>query len=473
MRPASPSAKPRRTKGGRPAATSPPAARRAAAAVARLDRRFVWHPFTPMREWEAEPPLIIERARGVRLYDLQGRAYLDGVSSLWCNVHGHRQPAIDRAVAAQLRQVAHTTMLGLGNVPAARLAARLVRLAPRGLTRVFYSDSGSTAVEAALKIAFQFWLQQRPPRPERGEFLAFENAYHGDTIGAVSVGGMPLFHAKYGRLCFAAARAPMPRARPGVAVEDQPETRACQRLIERRRGRLAAVIVEPIVQGAAGIVRAAPGFLRLLAGWTRAAGALLIADEVATGFGRTGRMFACEHEGVSPDLLCLAKGLTGGYLPLAATLATERVYEGFLGAHADLRTFFHGHTYTGNPLACAAALASLDCFRRERTLTRLRPKIALLWRELRARLGGHPHVRDIRGEGFMVGLELCDAAGREIPFQDRAGHRVIREARARGVILRPLGNVVVLMPPLAMEARDIERLVAVTADSITAAFAEH
>src|SRR4051794_8244273 len=329
-----------------------------------LDRSVLWHPFTQQSGWLDEDFPVIECADGTTLYDTEGNTYIDGVSSLWCTVHGHRHPAIDMAIKDQIDRVAHSTMLGLSHAPAIRLAHRLVELAPDGLSRVFYSDSGSTACEVALKMAYQWWHQ----RGEwwRSGFVCLRDAYHGDTIGSVSVGGIELFHSLYRPLLFDALK-----AEPGD-IEDM------ARLLIEHQGEVAAVIMEPLVQGAAGMLVHPPGYLRQVRELCDRHGVLLILDEVATGFGRTGRMFACEHEGVAPDLLCLAKGLTGGYLPLAATLATERIYDGFLGEHAEFRTFFHGHTYTGNPLACATAIATLDVFREERTLERLQGKMDLL-----------------------------------------------------------------------------------------------
>jgi adenosylmethionine-8-amino-7-oxononanoate aminotransferase len=430
------------------------------------DRRLLWHPFTQQRGWEGEePPVLIERAQGTTLYDTDGRAYIDGVSSLWCNVHGHRHPAIDTAVREQLDRVAHTTMLGLSHPPAIQLAERLIDIAPPGLTRVFYSDNGSTAVEVALKMAFQWWAQREsgspsalpdalPPRDRgrRTAFIRLRNSYHGDTLGSVSVGGIDLFHSLYRPLLFDTLL-----AEPGDAGH-------LQSLLADHGDRVAAVIVEPLVQGAAGMLAHPAGYLRAVRELCDRHQTLLICDEVATGLGRTGRMFACEHEGVSPDFLCLAKGLTGGYLPLAATLTTERVYEGFLGRFDEFKTFFHGHTYTGNPLACAAALATLELFERERTLERLAPKIQLLsglLEELVAPIGG---VREIRRCGFMVGIELEGFAP-----GDRMGHEVSLVARRRGAIIRPLGDVVVLMPPLAISAVELRRLVAITAAAIAEA----
>ncbi len=414
------------------------------------DRRHLWHPFTQQQSWcEEEPPIVIEHAEGSNLYDSDGNAYIDGVSSLWCNVHGHRHPAIDAAIRGQLGRVAHSTMLGLSHEPAIELAERLLAVAPPGLSRVFYSDSGTTAVEVALKMAFQWWAQRG--EKQRTGFICLQNAYHGDTVGSVSVGGIEQFHSLYQPLLFDAWQ-----ARAGDA-EDLAD------LLERHGNRIAAVIVEPLVQGAAGMLLQPRGYLRAVRELCDAHDVLLICDEVATGFGRTGRMFACDHEDVSPDLLCLGKGITGGYLPLAATLTTERVYEGFLGRPEDQRTFFHGHTYTGNPLACAAGVASLELFEREQTLARLAPKIELLARTLSHRVAVLPAVTEVRQRGFMVGIEL---AGHDPG--ERFGHRVTLAARRRGAIIRPLGDVVVLMPPLSISEADLARLVAITASSIAA-----
>ncbi len=421
--------------------------------LADLDRRLLWHPFTQQQGWEEEEaPLVIERAAGCRLYDTDGNAYLDGVSSLWCNVHGHAHPVIDAAVRDQLDRVAHTTMLGLSHPPAIELAARLVDLAPPGLSRVFYSDNGSTAAEVALKMAFQYW--QHRGQPDRTGFVGLRHGYHGDTIGSVSVGGIDLFHARFGPLLFDAWL-----AEPGDAA-------GLDALLSEHAGAVAAVIVEPLVQGAAGILTHPDGYLRAVRECCDEHDVLLICDEVATGFGRTGTMFACEQEGVAPDLMCLAKGLTGGYLPLAATLATEAVYEAFLGEFAALKTFFHGHTYTGNPLACAAALATLEVFETERTLERLAPKIALLGDLLDERIAPLEAVRAVRRRGLMVGIELED-----FPLEARMGHQVTLAARRRGAIVRPLGDVVVLMPALAMTEAELCLLVEITAGAIAEATA--
>jgi adenosylmethionine-8-amino-7-oxononanoate aminotransferase len=418
---------------------------------AQLDRDRVWHPFTQQRAWCEEEPLVIERGEGSHLIATDGRRYIDGVSSLWCNVHGHRHPGIDAAVTAQLEKVAHSTMLGLTHPGAAELADRLVELAPPGLARVSYSESGSTAVEIALKMAFQFQQQRGGQHARRTSFVHLRESYHGDTVGSVSVGGIDLFHSTYRPLLF-----PTHVVEPGDAED-------LERVLSIHEEEIAAVIVEPLVQGAAGMLTHPPGYLRRVRELCDAFGVLLVCDEVATGFGRTGTMLACEQEEVAPDLLCLAKGLTGGYLPLAATLSSERIYEGFLGAPEEYRTFFHGHTYTGNPLACAAALANLDAFAQERTLERLQPKIALLW-ELLDGIAAMPEVTDVRGRGVMVGIDL----GAHDPAL-RLGHRVTVEARKRGAIIRPLGDVVVLLPPLSISEADLRSLVEIAAESIEAA----
>ncbi len=418
-----------------------------------LDQDHLWHPFTQQQGWSEEGPLVIERAEGSYVIDVDGRRYVDGTSSLWCNVHGHRHPEIDAAVRRQLDRVAHSTMLGLAHPGAAALAARLVAIAPAGLERVFYSDSGSTAAEIALKMAFQYQAQRGGEHARRTSFVKLRGAYHGDTIGSVSVGGIDLFHAAYGPLLFETHA-----AEPGDAAD-------LERVLAAHGAEVAAVIVEPLVQGAAGILVQPPGYLHAVRELCDEHGVLLICDEVATGFGRTGTMFACEQEDVAPDFLCLAKGITGGYLPLAATLTTEAVYEGFLGAPEEGRTFFHGHTYTGNPLACAAALANLDVFERERTLERLQPKIGLLAERLAA-IEAMPEVAEVRRCGFMTGIDL----GEHDPAL-RMGHRVTLEARERGAIVRPLGDTVVLVPPLSISTEDLDLLLDIVAESIATACA--
>jgi adenosylmethionine-8-amino-7-oxononanoate aminotransferase len=414
------------------------------------DREALWHPFTQQQGWTAEDAPIIERGEGCVLYDTDGNAYIDGVSSLWCTVHGHRHPAIDAAVRAQLDRVAHTTMLGLSHPPAIELAQKLLAVAPRGdreLTRVFYSDNGSTANEIALKMAFQFHKIRGDE--QRTKFVYLDMSYHGDTIGSVSVGGIDLFHTLFRPLLFDGIR-----TAPG-------DIAGLEQILAERGHEVAALIMEPLVQGAAGIVLHPDGYLRAVRELCDKYNIIMICDEVATGFGRTGTMFACEQEGVVPDLMNVAKGLTGGYLPLAATLATERIYEGFLGKFEEFRTFFHGHTYTGNPLACAAAIATLQVFEDEQTLDALAPKIELLGELLDEHVAPLATVAEIRRRGTMVGIELTD-----FPLEARMGHQVTLAARERGAIVRPLGDTIVLMPPLSISEDELRRLVAITAEAI-------
>jgi adenosylmethionine-8-amino-7-oxononanoate aminotransferase len=428
----------------------------------RWDKAHVWHAFTQMAEYE---PLLIERAHGCTLVDCEGREYLDGVSSLWCNVHGHRHPQIDAAIRRQLDQVAHVTLLGMAHPTTVKLAKKLTEIAPSGLNHVFFSDDGATAVEVALKMAFQYWRQRKTDSTDqRTKYLSWQNAYHGDTLGSVSVGGVARFHEMFRPLLFDVVRLPAPdlyRLPAGITRET-----ACshylgqlESALQQHAGELAAVVIEPLLQAAAGIITHPPGFLRGVRELTRRYGVFLIADEVAVGFGRTGKMFACEHEQVVPDFLCLAKGLTGGYLPLAATLTTDEVYNAFLGRYEDSKTFFHGHTYGGNPLGAAAALATLEVFEQESTLTDLQPKIARLSEHL-VRLTDHPHVGDIRQCGLIAGIEIVkNRETREpFPWEEKRGIRVCQQALQHGVWLRPLGNVVVIMPPLAISLAELDRI---------------
>jgi adenosylmethionine-8-amino-7-oxononanoate aminotransferase len=434
----------------------------------------VWHPFTAQHEWQERDPLILERAEGCYLIDTDGRRYLDGVSSLWCNLHGHRHPRIDRAIVDQLERVAHTTLLGATHPAAVRLGRRLVELAPEGLTRVFFSDDGATAVEVALKMAFQYWRQCDRPELGRGKFLALGGAYHGDTIGDVSLGGVERFQALFGPLLFPTIRAPMPycyRCPLGLMRADCEIAclSAVEELLELHRGEVAAVVIEPIVQGAAGMIAHPHGYLRGLRELTQRHDTFLIADEVAVGFGRTGTLFACEQEHVAPDFLCLAKGLTGGYLPLAATLTTERVHRAFVGTPDNPKTFYHGHTYGGNPLGAAAALASLEVFEEERTLESIGPKVELLRQSL-ARVSELASVGDVRQRGLIAGIELVADRATKAPYPRSAGMgaRVCRRARDFGVLLRPLGEVIVVMPPLAIGHEQLGTLV----DAVYRAIAE-
>lgn len=429
-----------------------------------LDNAHVWHPFTPMLEQAREETPIIVSGDGFHLIDSDGRRYLDGVSSLWCNVHGHRVPEIDQAIREQLDKIAHSTLLGLANEPSIRLARALVTRVPAGLNHVFFSDNGSTAVEAALKIAYQYYRQRATKAEQRDLFVSLSGAYHGDTVGSVSVGGIDLFHGTYGGLLFKTLKIPAPATYrlPPEFTADSYQTHCdaeLERVIAENHGRIAGFVVEPLVQGAAGILVHPSGWLRRIRELTETNDILLIADEVATGFGRTGTLFACEQEEVRPDLLCLSKGITGGYLPLAATLATDEIYDAFLGEPAEAKTFFHGHTYTGNPLASAAALASLDLFETNNVLGNVRENAKRLEHRLAA-LRDHPHVGDIRQKGIMVGIELVAGRAGQTPFRpdQRIGHRVVLAARDRGVVIRPLGDVIVLMPAPAMPGELIDEL---------------
>ncbi|MBI1948057.1 MAG: adenosylmethionine--8-amino-7-oxononanoate transaminase [Deltaproteobacteria bacterium] len=423
------------------------------------DLRHLWHPFTHHGLWGGpdDPVVVIERAEGNELVDTEGRRYLDAISSLWCNTLGHRVPAIDDAIRAQLERVAHSTLLGLSSRPAIELAAKLAALCPGDLERVFFTDAGATAVEVALKIAVQRARLVEGDATPRRHLLALDDAYHGDTMGAVSLGFSPGFHRAFEHLAFPVGR--LPRDVDGAIAA-----------IRAAGAELCAVVLEPLVQGAAGMLVQPPGFLAAVAEATRAAGALLICDEVATGFWRTGRRFACEHEGVVPDLLCLAKGLTGGYLPLAATVVTPAVFEPFATGRADgARTLFHGHTYTGNALGCAAALAAVDELERLAARGRVAALEQRLARAL-APLADHPHVLEVRRRGFMVGVELvADKEGpRRFARAQRVGHKVAHHGRDHGVLLRPLGDVMVLMPPFSFSDEEVERAVAAVQRGIDA-----
>ena len=436
-----------------------------------LDHSYLWHPFTQMKEWMSEEPCIISRGDGHYLVDVQGRKYLDGVSSLWCNVHGHGKKELVEAIRDQLDRIAHSTFLGLSHVPGIQLAQKLVEIAPGDLKRVFYSDSGATAVEIALKMAIQYW--QLKGEGGRSRIASLAESYHGDTVGSMSLGYSETFHRFHKDLLFPVLRLTPPHVfryyqrmnesdAVGAAIKE-----AEQKLSENG-GCLAALVVEPLMQGAAGMWSHPAEYVRALSEICRHHGILFILDEVATGFGRTGKMFACEYAGVAPDILCLAKGITGGYLPLAATLTTEEIFSAFLGEYKEFKTFFHGHTYTGNPLGCAVASASLELFERESILEKMQPRIACLQKRLREEFLSLAHVSDVRQWGYMIGIELVDNKSRRESYAPelRVGHRVIREARNHSVMIRPLGDVIILMPPLSITDDELKVLLDVTLNCI-------
>ena len=433
------------------------------------DKEFVWHPFTPMSVWLDDDAPVIESGEGCYLIDTDGNRYIDGVSSLWVNVHGHGHPRILGAMKDQIDRLQHATFLGLTHPPAIELAERLVAIAPGQLSRVFFSENGAAAVEVALKMAFSYWRNRGEPRTR---FVRLHDAYHGDTLGAVSVGGMDRFHETYRPLLFETAavanpycyRCPLGKEYPscGIACADELE-----HVLRREGDNVAAVVVEPLVQGAAGIITAPDGHLARIAEIAKAHGTLLIVDEIATGFGRTGTMFASERENVAPDLMTVGKGITGGYLPLSATLATEEIFDAFLGRPEEHKTLYHGHSYSANPICAAAGLANLDVFDDERTLETLQPKIELFERLLKP-LRDHPHVGDVRQRGFMAGIELVRDKTTKQPYDEaeQMGARVCTAARPRGAIIRPLGDTIVLMPPLAIDHDTLRTLVDVLAGSI-------
>ncbi len=431
--------------------------------LVRWDDAHVWHPFTPHSVYRSEDPLMIVEAEGHELIDADGRRLLDGVSSLWCTIFGHRVPEIDQAVSAQLDRVAHATFLGNASAPGVVLAKRLADLAPGHLNRVFYSDDGSTAVEVAVKMALQFW--QQVGEPDKRRFIAFSDAYHGDTAGAVSVGGIDLFHARFGPLLFDVSRCLSPYARRAEAAGDDARwlelaVADLQAVLEERSGEVAAVVLEPGMQGASGMLTQPPGYVAAVRALTEQHDTLLILDEVAMGMGRSGKLFASETEGVVPDFIALAKGLTGGYLPLAATLTHERIFEAFLGPPEEGKTFFHGHTFTGNALGSAAALATLDLFEKPGFLEGLPARCEALGERLE-RLRRHACVADIRRYGFAAGVELQADPAKGLGFYSasRIGARVCQAAGRRGVFLRPLGDVIVLMPPLTLSDEELDRLI--------------
>ncbi len=448
-----------------------------------LDRKYIWHPFTQMKDWLDEKPIIISEGKDCFIKDIYGRWYLDGVSSLWVNIHGHRKKEIDDTIKKQLDKIAHSTLLGLSNVPAIKLAEKLVNLVNQslvrntpsqtlnsGLTKVFYSDNGSTAIEVSLKMAFQYWRHKGVDG--KNKFVSLNRAYHGDTIGAVSVGGIDIFHKAFGPLLFKTYKSPSPYCyRCELGKKYQGCKFACldkmEKIFKAHSKKIAALIIEPLIQAAGGMITSPPGYLKGVRELCTKYNILMIADEIATGFGRTGKMFACEHEDVVPDIMCLSKGITGGYMPLAVTIATDEIYNVFLGEFKDLKTFFHGHSYTGNPLACAAAIACLDLFEKEEVLKSLKKKIEILETWLKEVLN-LKHVGDVRNIGLMAGVELVRNKKTKKPYDwtEKMGWHVTYRARDNGVFIRPLGNVIVIMPPLSISEQNLKQLLKVIKDSI-------
>jgi adenosylmethionine-8-amino-7-oxononanoate aminotransferase len=450
-----------------------------------LDQQYLWHPFTQMRDWLRREPIVIAGGQGAALVDTKGREYLDANSSIWTNLHGHRHPAINAAITRQLEKIAHSSALGLANEPASLLGAQLIHLArqsPRQrLRRVFFSDDGSTAMEAALKMAYEY--ARRTGQSRRPRFLSLASAYHGDTIGAVSLGHIDRFHKAYGGLLFKTDkvlspycyRCPFNRARPERT--DARLGRKCQweciTAVERKfaaqkkRGNpYAAFVFEPLIQGAAGMVAQPEGWLRRAANLARGSGALLVADEVMTGFGRTGTTFACQQESVTPDLMAVAKGLTGGYLPMAATLASPAIFNAFLGEYSEFKTFFHGHSFTANQLGAAAALASLRLLQSSASLRARRALQRNLGRELES-LWTVPAVGDIRQVGLVAGVELVRSWRTREPFapSERVGIRVCEAMARRGVLTRPVGDVIVLIPPYCVTGGQVKQMISALRES--------
>jgi len=434
------------------------------------DKRHVWHPFTQMQEWERDEQIIIVKGEGCWLIDTDGKRYLDGVASMWTNVHGHCRRELNEALKEQVDRLEHSTLLGLASEQSIILAARLAEITPPGLDRFFYSDNGSTAMEVAVKMAYQYHVHAG--HPERSRFITFSNAYHGDTLGAVSVGGIGIYHTTFKPLMFDTLQAPAPycyRCELGCSSHtcNMECVDAVEQLMERNAGLIAGLVIEPLVQGAGGMIVQPSGFLNRLRALCDRYAVLMIADEVATGFGRTGKMFACQHEDVLPDIMAISKGIAAGYLPLAATVTTDKVYSAFLGEYSELKTFFHGHTFTGNPLACAVALKSLELFQHDNLLAGLQPKIARLKQGLED-FKLLQHVGDVRQCGLAAGIELVEnrETGAAYPWEDKVGIRVSLEARKRGVFTRPLGNTVVIFPPLVISNEEMDMLLSVLKEAI-------
>jgi adenosylmethionine-8-amino-7-oxononanoate aminotransferase len=436
------------------------------------NKKYVWQPFTQMKEWVEKEQLIIERGEGIKLYDTEGNSYYDGVSSIWLNVHGHQKKELNDAIKEQLEKISHTTMLGLANVPATELAEKLVEITPAGLNKVFYSDSGSTAVEIGLKMAFQYWQQIDGVYGSKDKFITLRNAYHGDTVGSVSVGGVDLFHKIYRPLLFDSLKAPSPYCYRCSFGEEEGECnfsciKELENMMRSRHEEIAAFVIEPLVQGAGGMITAPKGYLSKARELCDKYNILMLADEVAVGFGRTGKMFACEHEEVSPDIMTVAKGISGGYLPISATLTTDEIYYAFYDDYATQKTFFHGHSFTGNPLAAAVSLANIDLFEKEEIIEKMQNKIKLAQDKLEA-FKELKHVGDIRQRGLMIGIELVKdkESKEEYPWEERKGVKVCMAAREKGMIIRPLGNVVVFMPPLCSTEEELSEMLEIIYESI-------
>ncbi len=431
--------------------------------------QYMWLPFTQMKDYD-ENPLVIESGEGVYLRDIYGNEYLDGYSSLWLNVHGHRNEEINQAIKDQLDKIAHSTLLGATNVPSILLAEKLVRLSPERLVRVFYSDSGATSVEIAIKMAYQYW--QNKGKPEKQKFITLQNAYHGDTVGAISVGKVDIFHRVYKSLMFESLVAPFPDVvhHPDLVDEKEIRDRALEELegiLKENHHEIAGMTVESLIQGAGGMNIMPKGYFKGVEKLCRKYEVLLIVDEVATGFGRTGKMFAVEHEQVQPDIMTVAKGITGGYLPIAATLTTEEIYEAFYDDYTSLKTFFHGHSYTGNQLGCAAALANLEIYERENLIGKVQEKAGII-ESLLAPLKEHPHVSSIRQLGMICGIELVQDKASKKPFlwEDRVGYRTTIKMRELGMLTRPIGDTIVFMPPLATTEEELEKMIRIMEEAI-------
>ncbi len=436
-------------------------------AIEKKDKEFVWHPFTQMLDWEKEDNIVIEKGDGIYLYDIHGNKYIDGVSSLWVNIHGHNNKELNEAIKEQIDKISHSTLLGLANVPSSVLAEKLIEIAPASLKKVFYSDSGSTSVEIAIKVAFQYFRQKGSKYKNKKKFIAATSAYHGDTIGSVSIGGMELFHSIYKPLLFDTLRITYPYCYRCPFNLKYPNcelycAKEAEKIIAYYADQAAAVVIEPMIQGASGMITMPAGYMKKIEKVCRDNEVLLIIDEVATGFGRTGKMFACEHEDINPDAMCIAKGITGGYLPMAATLFSQEIYEGFLANFEDNKTFFHGHTYTGNQLAAAAAVKSLELFKKNNIINAIAPKIEHFSKLLK-KFDALNNVGEVRTIGLMAGIELVADKNTKEPYpqKDKIGHKVILKAREKGVIIRPLGDIIVILPPLVIEKNEIDELLSV------------